>query len=139
MIHGSLLATSSRKTIPEPWSFYQPGNLGTTVLMTQLSGTDLLFAPADGFTSEFPIGAVQTLPDPDRQDLLLVINETFGIGMVYSLMAPGVDQTPGRNLSPIRHLHHGCRPGRRGWFHALQRAERRRTIDGLHAIQLRWL
>jgi hypothetical protein len=63
---------------------YQPGNPETTLLLTQLSGTELLFAPADGFTADFPIGAVQTLPNPDEHDLLLVINDSFDAGLVYT-------------------------------------------------------
>ncbi|MCC5840190.1 MAG: hypothetical protein JJT96_08700 [Opitutales bacterium] len=68
---------------------YQPGNAGTSLLVAELSGMEMFFFSADGFSAVFPIGVVQTLPDPDGQDMLLVVDETFERAMVYRIDALG--------------------------------------------------
>ncbi|MCC5807877.1 MAG: hypothetical protein JJU00_16240 [Opitutales bacterium] len=67
---------------------YQPGNSIVKVMTAETDGSLVFFLEIGEFDIGFPLGALQTLPDPDAQDLLLAVNADFDGAAVFGFGGP---------------------------------------------------
>ncbi len=67
---------------------YQPGNSIIKVMTAETDGTLVYFLEIGEFDIGFPLGALQTLPDPGAEDLLLAVNENLDGAAVFGFSGP---------------------------------------------------
>lgn len=94
---------------------YQPGDPIILIKAAETGGGMMFFVEAGEFEARLVVGAVQTLPDPDGQDLFIVIDETFEGALVYRLNSAG-EAVPVEQILPADGFITGIAPDGAGGF-----------------------